>query len=124
MELPEGLSPLRVAVYFLVAPVLLYVGIVMGTVLPGGYHESRFEKTVPLLFFILPALLLTCRIAWLLRQPASNQSRGCGLRLTLPLSLGVVLLGAVLISLVIFREDWIEIFWGGIMSQLHLILRR
>jgi predicted small integral membrane protein len=124
MGLPEGLSPLRVAVYFLVASGLLYVGIAMGTVLPGGYPESRLEKTVPVLFFILPALLLTCRIAWLLRQPASNQSRGRSFRLTLPLSLGVVLLGAILISLAIFRQDWIEIFWGGIMSQVDLILRR
>jgi predicted small integral membrane protein len=124
MELPEGLSPLRVAMYFLVASVLLYSGIAMGTVLPGGYHESQFEKTVPLLFFILPALLLTCRIAWLLRQPASNQSRGCSFRLTLPLSLGVVLLGAALISLVIFRQDWIEIFWGGLVSQINALVGR
>jgi hypothetical protein len=111
MEVSEGPRPFQFVVYFFVASVLLYLGIGVYALSPGGYDESRFDQLVPFLFLILPALFLTCRIAWLLRRPGSDQLKGRSLWLTLPLSLGVVLLEAVLISLVIFRQQWGALFW-------------
>lgn len=101
---------LILGVYLLIASVLLYFGIAMELVSPGGYNESWFELVMPLLFFVIPALLLACRSAWMLRLELPQLKR-FGLWLTLPLSLGLVSLGAILISVVIWRGHWVEFFW-------------
>jgi len=107
----ERRRPFVFGIYLFFAAFLLYLGIAIGFVSPGGYHENRFEQAVPLLIFVLPALLLTCRIAWMLGRLELPQLKGFGLGLTLPLSLGLVILGAVLISVAVWRGDWIEVFW-------------
>ena len=52
MELPNGVRPFILAIYFLVASVLLYFGIAIPMIAPGGYHESRFELAIPYLTFV------------------------------------------------------------------------
>jgi hypothetical protein len=61
VELPNGVRPFVLALYFLVASVLLYFGIAIPMIAPGGYHESRFELAIPYLLFVLPGLLVTFR---------------------------------------------------------------
>jgi len=112
MESHEGPRPLSLLIYFPAASVLLYIGIAICFVSPDGYHESALPQIGSLALFIVPALLLTFRIAWIMRRPESPQSKGRGLRLTIPVSLGIVVLGSVLISVVLFREHWIEVFWS------------
>ena len=112
MESHESPHPLSLFVYFSIASFLLYIGVAICFVSPGGYHESVLAQISRLALFIVPALLLTFRIAWIMRRPESPQSKGRGLRLTIPMSLGIVVLGSILISVVIFRGHWIEIFWS------------
>jgi len=112
MELPNGPRPYVLAVYFLVASVLLYFGIAIPMLDPGGYHESRFEVAMPYLLFVLPGLLVSFRIAWVLRQPASPESKGRPLWLTMLLSMGGAVVGAVLISVLLFRQHWAQLFWN------------
>jgi hypothetical protein len=112
MELPESSRPLSLLIYFPTASFLLYIGLAICFVSPGGYHESALTQISRLALFIVPALLLTFRIAWIMRRPESPQLKGRGLRLTVPASLGIVVLGSILISLAIFREHWIEVFWN------------
>ena len=90
--------------YVLAASILFYFGVAIVSLTPGGYHESWFEAALPLLIFMFPALLITGRIAWLL-------SKARPLWLTVPISIGVVAIGAVLISLAIWRENWVALFW-------------
>ena len=111
MELPNGPRPFVLAVYFLVASVLLYFGIAIPMLTPGGHHESRFEAAMPYLLFVLPGLLVTFRIAWVLRRPTSAESKGRQLWLTLLLSVGGAFLGAVLISVLLWRQYWVRLFW-------------
>jgi hypothetical protein len=111
MELNDRPRPLVLGIWFLVASVFLYLGIAMNLLDPGGYHKSRFEIAIPLVIFVSPALLMTFRIAWMLRRPGLSQLKGRSLWLTIPLSLGGVVLGAVLISVALFREHWVELFW-------------
>lgn len=110
MESHEGPYPLSLLIYFPTASFLLYIGIAICFVPPGGYHESALAQISRLALFILPALLLTFRIAWIMRRPESPQSKGRGLRLTIPVSIGIVVLGSILISIALFREHWVEIF--------------
>jgi|SRR5579871_111555 len=110
MEVHEGPRPLSLCVYFAIASFLLCLGAAVGFVSPGGYHESLLEKVPPHLVATLPALLLTLRIAWILRRPKSPQRKARGLLVTIPLSLVGVVLGAVLISILIFRENWTRVF--------------
>ena len=96
---------LEIVVYYIVAALLFWVGIAMGLG-DGGYHPSRAELAISIsirLLFILAALLLTFRIAWLFRVPQSDQSKGRSLRLTLPLSLGAVSLGPMLLLVSLTR---------------------
>jgi hypothetical protein len=111
VELPNGVRPFILAIYFLVASVLLYFGIAIPMIAPGGYHESRFELAIPYLTFVLPGLLVTFRIAWVLRRPASVESKGRPLWLTLLFSVGGASLGAVLLSVLIWRHYWVRLFW-------------
>jgi len=110
MQLPNGPRPFVLAIYFLVASVLLYFGIAIPMLTPGGYRESRFEAAMPYLF-VLPGLLVTFRVAWVLRRPASAESKGRQLWLTLLLSVGGAFLGAVLISVLLWRQYWVRLFW-------------
>jgi prolipoprotein diacylglyceryltransferase len=77
----------------------------------GGYHESRLEAAMPFLLFAVPGLLVTCRIAWVLHLPASAESRGRPLLLTILFSVGGAFLGAVLISQLLWRQYWVRLFW-------------
>ncbi len=88
MEVPNGPRPFVLAIYFLVASVLLYFGIAIPMLTPGGNHESPFEAAMPYSLFALPGLLVTLRIAWVLRRPASAESKGLQLWLTLLLGMG------------------------------------
>lgn len=107
----RGPHPVSLMVYFLTASLLLYLGIGIGLLSPTTPDESRLARLTPPLFFISVAALLVLRTAWILRRPESPQSRGRGLKLTIPLSLAVVIVGCLLISLAIFREHWVELFW-------------
>ena len=111
MELPTGVRPFVLAIYFLVASVLLYFGVAIPMITPGGYNESRFELAIPYVLFVLPGLVVTFRIAWVLRRPASLESKGRPLWLTLLLSVGGASLGAVLLSVLIWRQYWVRLFW-------------
>ena len=108
MEL-GGPRPLALGAYFVVASFLLYLGIGIGTLVPAPPEESRFAQAMFPLFFVVLALLLTFRIAWILRRPESLQSKGRRLWLTLPLSLAGVFLGSVLVSVAMWREHWLEL---------------
>jgi len=111
MESVERPHFLSLCVYFSIASFLLYLGVAVGFTSPGGYHESAIEKILPHLVATLPALVLTLRIAWILRRPESAQRKALGLLVTIPLSLVTVLLGALVISVLIFRENWTRVFW-------------
>jgi len=67
---------------------------------PDPRKGALYNLTPPLLF-ITPALLVTFRIACLLRRPRSDHSKGRPLWFTLPLSLGAVFLTAVVVFVVI-----------------------
>jgi hypothetical protein len=112
MDAFESPRPFVFVTYFLVAAGLLYLGIGIPLLTPGGYKESLFQAVLPSLIFVCPALLITYRIASMLRRYGSPQSKARSLWLTLPISLGVVILGAVLISFLIFRQHWVELFWN------------
>jgi len=83
----------------------------MVSLAPGGDpHESLPEAALPLLIFTIPALLITGRIAWLLRRAESAESTARPLWLTVPISIGAVVIGAVLISIAIWREHWVALW--------------
>jgi hypothetical protein len=106
----EGPHPLSICAYFAIASFLLYLGVAVCFVSPGGYRAPLFEKALPVLVTTLPALLLTFRIAWILRRPESDARKARGLLVTIPLSLAGVMLGALLISVLIFRGSWSRVF--------------
>jgi len=110
MELREGPYLPSLCIYFLIASFLLYLGVGVGSLLPAAPDESLLERVFPQLFSTLPALFLTFRIAWILRRSESPQSKGRGLLVTIPPSLGIVVVGSILISIAIFREHWVELF--------------
>src|SRR5690242_5270633 len=82
-------KPYVVVTFFVVASLLFYFGLALWFV-PTGYISTIFELLLPLIF-ILPALLIGCRLAWILRSERRS------LWLTLPICLGGVSLGALLI---------------------------
>jgi hypothetical protein len=93
MELPDGLRRFLLDIFFIAASFLLYSGLAMLLLTPGGYHESIVEQLLPLVF-ILMSLLLGWGIARILRRPQSSYFK-------FPLVLGATFFGAVLISLMI-----------------------
>jgi hypothetical protein len=96
MELSDRPRPLTIGLYFAVASFLLYLGIGISALVPAPPDESRFAQAILPLLFVLLALLLTFRLAWILRRPGSPQSKRRRLWLTLPISLAGVFLGSVL----------------------------
>jgi hypothetical protein len=109
-ELTEGLRRFFLGASFVVASFLLYLGVAMWLLTPGGYHESLLEQAIPALFILFAGILI-CGIAWLLRRAESVEPKLRSRRLTLPLTLGIVLMGSVLISLAVFREHWLQVLW-------------
>jgi hypothetical protein len=109
MEPPDRPRPLVLGVYFAIASFLLYLGIGIYTLVPAPPGESPFAQAASSLVFVLLALLLTCRIGWLLRRPESSQTKGRHLWLTIPVSLAGVFLGSVIVSMAIWREHWLEL---------------
>ena len=74
MEATKKPRPIVIFLHVMAASVLFYLGVAMMLMSPGGDpHESLLEAALPLLIFTIPALLITARIAWLLRRPASAQ---------------------------------------------------
>jgi hypothetical protein len=108
MELPEWLRRFLVGVFFIAASFFLYLGFAIWLLTPGGYHESAVEQLMPLVF-ILVSLLLVWGIARMLRKPDSGSVKGQD-RSRFPVILGATLLGAVLISLIIWRQHWVALF--------------
>ena len=110
MELPDGLRRFLLGIFFIAASFLLYLGIAMWLLTPGGYQQSVVEQLTPPAF-ILVSLLLGWGIARMLRRPESGTvKRQDRSRLRFPLVLGAMLLGAVLISLMIWRQHWVALF--------------
>ncbi|SRR6266576_4250721 len=110
MTLPEGPRRLLLGILFLAASFLLYLGMAIWLFNPAGYHQTPADQATPLLF-IVPALLLVCGIAFMLRRQESDPYKGRDLQLTLPLSLGIVALGALVISVAILRHHWLQFLW-------------
>ena len=114
MELRDADGPrlLTVGVYFVIASLLLYIGFAIGNLVPAPPEESRLAQAMFPLLFLLAALLLTFRIAWILRRPESSASKRRGLWLAVPLSIAGVFLGLVLVSVAVWREHWLELVEG------------
>jgi membrane protease YdiL (CAAX protease family) len=110
MEAPSE-SPVRLIPSFCVASLLFYLACAISFLVPGGGpKESLLEQAARPVLFLIPALLITFRIAWLLRRPHSPEQKGRGLKITLPLSLLAVMLGALLISVILFGRHWGQLF--------------
>jgi hypothetical protein len=106
MALPRGLRFFLVGLLFIAASFLLYAGLAMLLLTPGGYNESALEKAMPL-SLILVALLMAWGIARMLRQPASPPGEEEDYRVSrFPLVMAGVVLGAVLFSVLIWRHHW------------------
>lgn len=103
MDQYKNPSLLTLATYFALATALLFFGLVILRLAYLDPSKGALYSLVPsLLLFIAPALIFAIRIAWLLRRPRSDYSKGRPLWLTLPLSLTVVFLLAVFVFAVIF----------------------
>ena len=86
-------SLLALAVYFALAISLLFFGLVILRLAYLDPTKSALHNLAPpLLLFIALALSFAIKIAWLLRRPRSDYSKGRPLWLTLPLSLGITFL--------------------------------
>ena len=94
-----------IAIHVLAASILFYFALAIDSL--GEHVESWFEAALGWLILMCPALLITGRIAWLLRRPESAQSK-VTLWLTLPISIGVVAIGTFLICLAYWRTGT----WG------------
>jgi len=96
---------------FCAASLLFYLAFASCFLLPGGGpKESLLERAALPFFLLVPALLITFRIAWRLRRPDSLERKGRGLQITLPFSLLAVILGGFLVSLIFVGRYWVEFF--------------
>ncbi len=114
MEEVRSESPVSLLPSYCVASLFFYIAFAscfLGE--GGGPKESLLEQAVLPVLFLVPALLLTFRIAKRLCRPDSLERRGRGLRITLPLSLLAVMLGALLITLILFGKYWGQFFFPG-----------
>lgn len=109
MERHRGPSALVIGLHFILATILLYLGLATYLLTPVARDEGLLSKAAPL-FFVLPTLVVTFRMAWITRRPESPQSKGRSLWLTLPLSCGGVLLAAVLILVIRWHSYWADLF--------------
>ena len=103
MDQYKAPSLLRVAIHLVLAATLLFFGLVsLRLASRDASRDSLYNLAPSLLLFVTPALFFTMRIGWLLRRPSSEHSKARPLWLTLPLSLGVVFLLAVLFVALMF----------------------
>ncbi len=102
MRTHEWVRRLVLGLHCLVATSLLFLSLAMGT-LTYAFHPLQIAE--PYLLLIL-SILVIFRIAWITRRPASSESRGRSLWVTLPLSFGGVLITALFFLLIIYRRYW------------------
>ena len=96
---------------YCIASLLFYAAFACSFLLPGGGpKESLLERATLPILLLVPSLLLTFRIARRLRRSESPEKSGRSLSTTLPLSLLAVILGALLISVVLFGKYWGQFF--------------
>lgn len=81
---------------YCIASFCLYLAGIGSFLGPYDPQESLSERLFLPVLLGVPALLLTCRLAWLMRRPKF------GFEITLPLSLIAVSLGAGLVFLIFF----------------------
>ena len=89
---------LVLGLHYLVATVLLFFSLAVGTLTYGGI-------ALPCLLLVL-SLLVIFRIAWITRRPATPELKGRSLWVTLPLSFGGVFIIALFLLLVLYRRYW------------------
>jgi hypothetical protein len=111
MQLPDTTRRSLIGIFFVVASILLYFAVAIPLVTPGGYHESLADWLFPPSLIVL-SLVLCWGIVRLRRGPtpiASARPKA----LSFARVVGITFLGAVLISLLIWRQHWLAVFWSG-----------
>ena len=111
MQLPNTIRRSLIGGFFVVASTLLYFGVSIPLITPGGYHETLADRLVPPSLIVL-SLVLCGGIVRLRRGPAPVVSARPK-ALSFALVVGITFLGAVLISLLIWRQHWLAVFWSG-----------
>ena len=110
MELRQSIRLCLVGVFFIAACALLYLGLAIALLTPGGYHPSQADRIFPL-GLIGVSLILCWAILRLLRgsEPGADTKQNL---FSFPLILGITFLGAILVSLLIWRQHWVALFWS------------
>jgi hypothetical protein len=110
MDIPVNYRRFLIGISFLAASFFLYLGLAflllaLGHYHLGDYHPTLFEKLFPVPFVVV-SLILCWQIAWLIGRPGSAQT----VSFRFPVVVGIVFVGAVLISLLIWRQHWVDLF--------------
>jgi hypothetical protein len=103
LELHKGLRAIFLCICFLIASVSLYMGIGMYLFLPGGIHYRFLDRIFPL-FFMLLAVLLDFGIARVMHRQQQRSFWS-----TFASILAATVVGAILASVAIVREHWLEL---------------
>jgi len=110
MELAHTIRRSLIGIFFVFASILLYFGVAIPLITPGGYRESLADWLFPPGLVVLSLILCGC-IVRLLR--GSTPTRPQANAISFAVVVGIAFLGAVLISLLIWRQHWLAIFWSG-----------
>jgi hypothetical protein len=68
-----------------------------------GLHYTRSDRMLVIVPILLFAIVLNAAIAWILHQPDRRS-----IWATFVLNSGLITVGSILVSIVIWREHWID----------------
>lgn len=103
LEMHKGPRAVLLCVCFGIASVALFMGAAYNFVVPGGRPSDRWDVLLPFSFLLI-AILLCFAMAWMLNHA---QRRGFWVRFAFVA--GGTLVGAALVSVAIWRRNWLEL---------------
>ena len=105
LELHRGLRAALLSVCFLIASFTLYFEIAMYVLNLGspGIHYTLSDRLLVIVPILLFAVVLNAAVAWILHKPDRRNFWAM-----FALGLGVIIVGAILASIIIWREHWID----------------
>jgi len=103
LEMHKGPRAVLLCVCFGIASVVLFMGAAYNFVVPGGRPSDGWDVLLPVSLLLI-AVLLCFAMAWSLSQP-----RRRSFWVTFALVGGGIVVGAALVSIALWRGNWLEL---------------
>lgn len=103
LEMHKGPRAILLCLCFGIASVAFFMGAAYNFVVPGGRPSDRWDVLLPSSFLLI-AVLLSFAATWMLKRPPRRS-----FWVTFAFVAAGIVVGAVLVSVAIWRGNWLEL---------------